>query len=157
ELATLTAITKERLPSPGAIAPGYPACLERVCLRALAKAPSERYATAAEMRRELLAAIREIAPSEPLEEALARTSNAPFPERIAEKRELIRSVRAGIEPAHIPPAEVDTGVAIPTVGDATGTDSVVVSSVEARSRSPVRPGLVSIAIGAAAVAVLGGA
>jgi serine/threonine protein kinase len=57
-LAAMHAITRGDVPPPTARVPGYPRELERVVLRALARLPGERYASASEMTAHLAAAAR---------------------------------------------------------------------------------------------------
>ncbi|HEY4117053.1 MAG TPA: serine/threonine-protein kinase [Byssovorax sp.] len=119
DLATMTAITKQAAPRPSDVVAGYPAELEAVCLRALAKSPEDRYPTAAAMRRDLVAALRVIAGGDPLEEAAATLMQRVFADRIAEKAEMIRSVVAGAAPATVVPAEVDAAVELPWLDETT--------------------------------------
>jgi len=55
EHLTFKAICEERITPPSAIVPDYPPDLERIVLRALARRPADRHASAQELRRELLA------------------------------------------------------------------------------------------------------
>jgi eukaryotic-like serine/threonine-protein kinase len=112
-MATMAAICRDPLPPPSASAPEYPPLLERIVLRALERDLDARYPTAAEMRKDLLAALRELAPDAP-EEAIARRMGAMFADRIADKREMLRSVRAGTAPTRVP-GEADTEIEVPHV------------------------------------------
>src|SRR5258706_5437181 len=58
KLAVLEAVCREPLVPPSKVVAGIPPVLEHVVMRALARNPDERFATAAEMRKELLAAMR---------------------------------------------------------------------------------------------------
>jgi eukaryotic-like serine/threonine-protein kinase len=53
EYLQLKAIVESDFAPPSAVTPGYPPELERIVLKALARAPDERYATALELRRDL--------------------------------------------------------------------------------------------------------
>src|SRR5262249_45254024 len=53
---TLDAVCRQPIALPSQVVAGYPKELEAVCLRALARRPGDRQATALELRRELLAA-----------------------------------------------------------------------------------------------------
>jgi len=112
-LAALEAIAHEPLLPPSQVAPSCPASLERVILKAMVKDPAGRYATAAEMRRDLLAVVHETLGSDDPEQALAATMQELFRERAAEKREMLRRVRAGDEHPVVPAAETDDIVDIP--------------------------------------------
>jgi serine/threonine-protein kinase len=110
----LQAINTEPLVPPSRIVEGIPEELDDICLRALAHERDERYATAAEMRRDLLDLPRELkAPTE----ALAKLMRDLFAERIAEKEEMLRRVRHGDPLTHIPLSEVDTAVEVPNATD----------------------------------------
>ncbi|HVY46217.1 MAG TPA: serine/threonine-protein kinase, partial [Minicystis sp.] len=148
ELATMTAITKQPAPRPSDVVAGYPPALEAVCLRALAKAPDDRYPTAAAMRRDLLSAIRELTDGEPLEETAAALMRRVFPDRIAEKAEMIRTVAAGAAPSSVVPAETDTTVELPWLdettalrlpGDARSADFTVKLERAAEDAEAARP------------------
>jgi eukaryotic-like serine/threonine-protein kinase len=114
-LATMKAITEDRVRSPKEVDAAYPDRLARVCERALARDPAERYATAAEMRRELMRAIRELTNEEMLDEQLAQLMQRSFADRIAEKQELMRRVRSGSSITRVPAAEVDPAIELPAM------------------------------------------
>ena len=123
ELLVLRAVTQETVPSPSRRIPDYPPMLERIVMRALSRQRDQRHANALELRDELVAAMGLHAGSR---EQLAEVMGSLFPERIAEKRELVRHVRAGTELPAIPAAEVDAHVEMPQV-EARGTESRVAS------------------------------
>jgi serine/threonine protein kinase len=112
---TIEAITREPIVPPSRVlspsAPAYPPKLEAIVMRALSKDASDRYATAAEMRKDLLEIAREL-PS-PVE-ALAERMRRLFPDRIAEKEDMLRKVGAGDELSHVPAGETDDTVEIPS-------------------------------------------
>jgi eukaryotic-like serine/threonine-protein kinase len=112
-LATLRAITEEGIVPPSRLVPGCPKALEVICLKALEMAPGDRYATMADMRRDLIAASREPAGQLP-EEALAARMVELFAERKVEKEEMLRRVAEGVD-ADVPAGEVDEAVDVPTV------------------------------------------
>ena len=108
--ATVLALTQEPIVPPSRVADGVPRSLEAIAMRALERAPEDRYATAAEMRRELLTAMRELEGKESAHdhaEALAALMHACFADRIAERQELLRRMRSGSEVTHVPAGEVD--------------------------------------------------
>jgi eukaryotic-like serine/threonine-protein kinase len=117
---TIEAITREPIVPPSRVlspsAPPYPPKLEAIVMRALSKEATDRYATAAEMRKELLEIAREL-PS-PVE-ALADRMRRLFPDRIAEKEDMLRKVGAGDELSHVPAGETDDTVEIPSAPDHT--------------------------------------
>jgi serine/threonine-protein kinase len=115
KLETLVAVRDAAVKRPSLVVPDYPKALEGVCLRALSRSPDQRYSTAAEMRRELLAAAREAGLDTVPDEALAHCMRSLFPDRIAEKIELLRSLRGGQSITALPLAEVDLSVDIPGI------------------------------------------
>jgi serine/threonine-protein kinase len=101
---TLDAICTEPVIPPSRVTADFPPALEAIVLKALAKDPGERYATAAEMRAALLEVARGM--TQPVE-ALAERMKRWFPERIAEKEEMLRRLADGDELSQIPAGEVD--------------------------------------------------
>jgi serine/threonine-protein kinase len=130
ELLVLRAVTEEAVPLPSRKIPNYPANLERVVMRALSRERDRRQSTALELRDELIAAL---ALDGGYRAALAETMAELFPERIAEKRALVRHVRAGTEMPIIPAAEVDENVEMPQV-EPRGTQSRA-TSMTSRGRN----------------------
>lgn len=156
ELATLKAICEEPVPSPAGVSTDYPPQLAAICLRALARRPADRHATAAELRRDLLSAQRELGTEVVPEESLAHLMRQLFAERIEEKREMLRRVRTG-DATHVPAAETDGSVDIPVVTVEEGSvlrSTTDVTGPSLEPRRPMRLG-VPLAIGAVALAVLG--
>jgi serine/threonine-protein kinase len=117
---TIEAITREPVVPPSRVlspsAPPYPPKLEAIVMRALSKEATDRYATAADLRRDLLEIAREL-PS-PVEAAAERMRRL-FPDRIAEKEEMLHKVGAGDELSHVPAGETDDTVEIPSAPDHT--------------------------------------
>ena len=107
QLLVLKAITEEAIPPPSQIRSDYPPQLEHVVMMALARDRIDRYSTAAEMRRELLAAVRALDPSGMPEERLSDLMREVFADRISEKAEMLKQVRAGTAQIHVPAAEID--------------------------------------------------
>src|SRR5262249_43677905 len=90
QLAIVKAITQEPIVPPSRVSAEFPAPLEAICMRALARDRGARYATAAEMRKDLLAAMRELRASDEPSADLARLMHDLFLDRMEEKRELLR-------------------------------------------------------------------
>lgn len=115
ELLVWKAIVEEDIPTPSSrLAPGHPpipAALEAVAMRALARDRDERYPDAAELRRDLLAALRTMDHDAPGADALAVVMKELFADRIAQKDEMLRRVRSGDVITSVPSAEVDVDVA----------------------------------------------
>jgi serine/threonine-protein kinase len=76
-LETLRLVTDRDVPRPGAIREGYPDALERIVLRALAKAPDARYPSAEALRADLADFAARHAPSA-TKDALARFMKSVF-------------------------------------------------------------------------------
>jgi serine/threonine-protein kinase len=108
QLLVLKAITEEAVPPPSQIRSDYPPHVEHAVMMALARNRDERYSTAAEMRRELLAAVRALDPTGMPEERLGDLMKKVFADRIGEKAEMLRQVRAGTVQISVPAAEVDS-------------------------------------------------
>jgi serine/threonine-protein kinase len=139
---TIQAVCDHLVVPPSRLAPGYPAELEAVCMRALSAAPEERYATAMDMRRDLLSIGRDLAPGQEPTEALGRLMQQVFEDRVAEKRELLRRLRAGSKVTHVPAGEVDQGVELA---------AIPVELVKARPRN--RVGALAALLAAAVLAM----
>jgi serine/threonine-protein kinase len=113
QLDTLRAICEQPVIPPSESAHGYPEVLSAIMMKALAKKPKDRYATALEMRRDLLAALRTIHPAGSPDEELGGVMQRLFGDRIAEKKEMLRRVQAGTNIGEIPSVETDASVEIP--------------------------------------------
>jgi serine/threonine-protein kinase len=144
ELMVLKAVTEEPIPRPSRERPDYPRALENICLRALARDPSQRYDTAFDMYLDLAEMIGDVPDLRgELEAEMARL----FPDRIAEKRKLLVHVRAGTDVGPLPAAEVDELVDVPQVSQISGTGAravpiVPTAVVDAPKRRRVWPLLV---------------
>ena len=103
-LRTINAICSERTLPPSRVCAGYPAVLESIVLKALAKKKEERYATAGDLRRDLSLTVRELCTDVP-EETLAATMRRVFEDRIGEKRTLLSRVHAGVRITSVPSQE----------------------------------------------------
>ncbi len=124
EMETLRAVCEGSIAPPSKVAPGVPAAIESVCLRALERRREERYASCAEMRKDLLGALRARGSTDDPEAALAALMQSLYPDRIEEKREMVRRVRLGHAVERAPAAEIDVDVELPQVDEATRTELV---------------------------------
>lgn len=113
KLGVLEAVCRETPVPPSKVIEGCPEALDRVTMKALSKSADERYATAAEMRRDLMAVVREMLGPQDPEEVLVAMMQQLFADRIAEKNEMLRKVRAGGAVGAVPTAEADSAVEIP--------------------------------------------
>jgi eukaryotic-like serine/threonine-protein kinase len=127
ELLVLRAVTEEPIPRPRRMLVDYPDVLDGIVMKALSRERDRRHTSALELRNELLAAMSTLGFTDDPRAALARRMEELFPERIAEKRTLIRRVRAGTNIGTMPAAEVDENVELrePSVGP-TGTRTATV-------------------------------
>jgi serine/threonine-protein kinase len=115
DLMVLKAVTEEPITPPSREVPGYPPCLEAIILKALSRPREQRYQSATEMRRELLAAMRELGVGDEPSERLSETMHRLFPERIEEKRQMLQRVQAGSHITRLPPSEIDQSIDLPSV------------------------------------------
>ncbi len=160
QMATLHAICEEPVPPLREVAPRVDPELAAICMRALARQREARFATAADMRKELLARLHKLGGGSDLAETLGTLMKRVFADRIEDKREMLRRVRAGSALTHVPRGEVDLSVDIPLLtnsdrGHATGTtvsrwEKLAEGSAEKTRRTRRR-----LAIGVSALAVLG--
>jgi serine/threonine-protein kinase len=153
-VGVINAICKEPIVPPSRIAADYPPALEAICARALAARRDDRYPTAADMRRALVAYQRSAAGAEGPTEALAQLMQSLFSDRIAEKQDLLRKMRAGSDVTHVPVGEVDENVELPSVVAETRAEAPAAS---APTRAPSLLRRAVVAGFAIAGATLGGA
>lgn len=95
DLYTLQAICNENAPSPQKIVPEYPPALARICLKALSKSPRDRYATALDMRRDLLAVANQLNGDKLPEVSLGKVMRRLFEDRLKEKRQMLVRLQEG--------------------------------------------------------------
>ncbi len=137
ELMVLKAVTEQPIPRPCREIAGYPAELERICMKALSRDVDQRYASALGMRSDLLAVIATLGGSSDRITELAATMSGLFAERIDEKRQMISHVRHGTDLGILPAPEVDQSVEVPQIEEHSGTP---ISSISRVSQSmPVAP------------------
>jgi serine/threonine protein kinase len=147
ELETLKLITEMAVVSPSAVLPDYPPALEAICMRALERRREDRYATAAEMRKDLLGVLASSVPpaGAPLvEEELSALMRRVFSDRMAEKQEMLRRVRSGTTLTSLPIAEVDEANDVPAIDEGSSTRSTFTTPTPRRAGRLGR----SLAIGA---------
>jgi eukaryotic-like serine/threonine-protein kinase len=114
ELLVWKAIVEEPIPLPsehlGSGMPLIPEQLEAITMKALAREADDRYQTAADLRHDLLVAIQEMKSVRQDREHLASVMRKLFADRISQKEEMLRRVRAGDVNLQVPTAEVDDQV-----------------------------------------------
>jgi serine/threonine-protein kinase len=121
ELQVMRAITEDPIPRPTRELDGYPQCLEDICVRALAREPGQRYATAMDMRDDLLRAMQQLGLDGDPHEAIASKFARLFSDRMVQKRELMDRVHGGGDLSELLTPEVDEGVDVPMVSNMTST------------------------------------
>jgi eukaryotic-like serine/threonine-protein kinase len=137
EMLTFKAICEQRTLRPSETMEGYPAELERVCMKALSRRREDRYQNALEMRRELLGVARSLGMTEVPEEDIARLMKELFEQRIEEKQEMLRRVRGGSVPTALPAPELDEEIELPSAAEDPST-IYTASDVKTSSRSSRR-------------------
>ncbi len=95
DMETLEAVCNEPVIPPSQLVAKYPPELERICLKALQKDPADRYATALEMRRELLALGEGLNRGKEPPVSIAKVMRKLFTARIEQKDRMLRYVRSG--------------------------------------------------------------
>jgi serine/threonine-protein kinase len=130
---TMLAVLADPVPKIADFRPDVPSRLEEICSRALAKSRTDRYQTAAEMRRELVAFSRKRT-DEDLAELCGNLMRDLFGDRISEKVDMLRRVRQGSDFETLPAAEVDIHVELPTAAEhATSASTMLSQSIPLRA------------------------
>lgn len=159
ELLTLRAICEDPIPRPrppsGSNEP-YPPALAAIVRKALERKPSDRYASAGELRRELNVLLRELDADGRLEERVGALMTELFRDRMEAKRQMLRDVELGTTVSALP--RPDLRLETPSAPSDVAPDaerSRITSSALPRSRSawPLALGVLMIA-GAGAWAVV---
>ena len=119
DLGVLSLVQKAEVPAPSSVAPGLPEELDRICLRALARDPKQRYSSAGRMQADLE---RFCFKSSFGRQQLGRFMKKAFSKELEKKRQSQREAReefqARFETAStldMSPAEVESMGAIPTL------------------------------------------
>jgi serine/threonine-protein kinase len=109
------AICEQPIPAPGSVAVDfpYPEELAAITMKAIARKRRERYQTALELRHDLLVAMRKLSARVAPEEDLSVVMNRLFEDRIEEKADMLRRVKAGASVPKLPIGEADEQVEIP--------------------------------------------
>ena len=103
------------IPPPSTQTDSYPPQLDTICMQALAREPTQRFRSAAEMRDTLLHTARTLDSSGDPAQALASKLVRLFGDRIARKRELLDRVRAGMPLGDLVPTEADEEIEVPVI------------------------------------------
>ena len=144
DLLTFKAICEDAIPSIRDIRPDFPARLEAVCRKALARRAEDRYPTARAFRGELVNALRDLGADGFAQEQLGALMLDLFADRRSQKNDMLASAREGSAVLTIPDAETDAAVSLPIAPK---------RDVGGAVQSPQRRRGVALGIVAAAVAV----
>jgi serine/threonine-protein kinase len=153
---TIKAIVSDPIVPPSRVIATCPATLEKICMRALERDPNERYASALDLRRDLvgaLAGLRSAGDALPEEELAALMCDV-LAERRKQKDEMLRALREGGDLGAMPSPETDDSEDIPVVaatGDETNASVTSAPNASTRSRWPVA---LSIALAAGVFGVV---
>ncbi len=112
---SLQAVAEGYAPPPTEVEPACPEIFDAICARALARDRELRYATADEMRHDLLAAMDSFRPAASPKMTMKGMLAHLFQERQLEKRQLLRHLDAGHVPEQLPASEADRSVRVPGV------------------------------------------
>ncbi len=104
---TVRAVLNARIAPPSELRPDVPPALDAVVLKALERDPDARYATAAELRREILIAVRSASPEAIPQDDCAAMMSQLFADRIAAKRSMLHALSTGSRPAAVPTGDPD--------------------------------------------------
>lgn len=154
EFETLKLICEREYPRPSQIRPGYPAQLEQVVMKALAKDPDQRYQSARDMQADLEAFVRQdrIAVSAV---SLANWMKMLFEDKIAEQKEALQDVKQladVIASQRVTMTETDMFAGSNTT---TGAATITGTGVTAYPQQP--KGRLWMGLGIAVAVALGGA
>jgi eukaryotic-like serine/threonine-protein kinase len=157
EYETLKLIIDRDYPLPTQVRPGYPAALERIVMKALAKRREDRYQSAREMQSDLESFVREERiPVSPV--GLTRWMQSLFEEKLAQQKEALQDIKQladiiAVQQASIPPAGSSLSMYDGTL--TTGTGTGMMSAPGASSSIPAPPRRSPIGLVIAGIAVVG--
>jgi serine/threonine-protein kinase len=144
QMLIMKAICDEPILPPSTLVQAYPEALERVVMRALARRREDRYASCADMRRDLGAVLRDLHAETP-EDDLARLMERIFADRIEEKTEMLRGVGAPSGVSRLVAAEADAGFELPSI-DTSATNTTTVIDTPGRRGPPARIALAGVIV-----------
>jgi serine/threonine protein kinase len=105
----------EPIPPPSSQTDSYPPQLDSIVMQALARDPSQRFRSAAEMRDALLATARTLDSTGDPSQSLASKLMRLFGDRIAKKRDLLDRVRVGMPLGDLVPTDADEEIEVPGI------------------------------------------
>lgn len=152
DAATVRVLLERRVDPPSAYHEAVPAALDEICLKALARSKRRRYATAAELRRDLVAVIRDLEPNDLPEQRLAKLMHELFEERIASKLEMLRQARESAVVNAI--VESDTSIDIELPAATIEIQSVLETEIIEAPKSGRASWVVALVVAAAVLSLL---
>ena len=149
-------LRSESIPSPRSVKADVPAVLEAVCMRALARDPADRFATAEEMRRALEAWLEESGGRAGAKELAARMNELFGEDRAATKGEIEAQIKATpVDPSQIGVPMLRSASVSAVTGTGIGTTSKTIGGDGTRVRQARQiRGLRAIALGAVGIALV---
>ena len=149
EAEVLQAVIRCNVPRPSELAPGYPASLERVVLRALQRNPSGRFETALELHEALTYHMMEHREAPSVTATISETMHTLFADRIEEKRRLLRRHVEG------PGDDVESVPYLECQTQGSSIERLVVSALSRRPRWPRRVAIaLAVLLGVTALVLL---
>ena len=154
QMATLRAVTDEACPPPSTLNPEVAPSLDAICARCLAKDPHERYATMADLRRDLMIELRRLDEADPPGE-LGRLMQSLFEKSIALRKAMLRDSRAGEEPRlDASPIDVTIDEGPTQAGASSQIRRTDPTLPVVTSRGPERKGMMPMLLGGAGLAIV---
>ncbi len=157
ELASLRAVCEDPIPPPRSVDPDFPVLLEAIVMRALARPVDERFASAEELRRELIGFLRTTMNVGLHEEALAQRMRELFADRLERKSELLSRLQQGSAPRELPIPEVDLQVEPPVVQPVQAAGpSLTAPAISSVTQTPGRASWLFFGVAAGLAVTVGG-
>ncbi|MEL7369670.1 MAG: serine/threonine-protein kinase, partial [Myxococcota bacterium] len=118
DMETLDAICSNGILPPSRLVNNYPPQLERICLKALQNDPDNRYATAAEMRSDLVELARTLNKDKLPDRALAKVMRRLFSDRIGQKQRMLKRLESGEDVRNTTLPSEEHSIELPVVPEA---------------------------------------
>jgi len=156
DLLMLKAIVEDPIPRPSEKRPDIPKALDDIVMRALTRKISDRYQTAALMRRDLLTVERQLSGDELPEESLSNLLKVQFEDRLSEHMDLMRRFKSGQTITRVPSADSEEEASAPATNPApSGTGAVIAASLPIPLEKKTRRAPIAFAAAAVAAFTIG--